>query len=538
ETPQGIQFELEYRKTLYNRETVERMAAYFKNIVAAVVKSPCVKLAEIEIMPEEEKREIVYNFNNTGSETPAAKTIQRQFEEQAERRPDATAVEWAAAEPGTRKLTYRELNHRAQQQARYLQKKGAGPGHIVAIMADRSVAMVVAVLAVLKAGSAYLPVTPDYPQERINYILADSNAKILLKETPFKTSQVETLNLDGTWQDTQEGEPQAANITVTPTTIPTATQPAYIIYTSGTTGKPKGVMVEHGSAVNTLEALQQRYPLLETDTYLLKTSFIFDVSVSELFGWYQGGGTLAILEKGAEKDPQAILNAITQYKVTHINFVPSMFYAFVESISKKNKIKLAPLKHIILAGEALPPELVEKFRRHRTGKTLENIYGPTEGTIYATWYTLADWKPGQQKSPGGIPIGKPLPNTRIYILDKAGKVQPLGVAGELYIAGTGVARGYLNRPELTAERFAKAGRQYAVGSRQEEKKEKQRAKEPEKGTLSKLPGTALLNKSFWESRTLFSKRVLAPGGPSETSLIFYRTGDLARWQPGGNIEYL
>ncbi|MCP4152732.1 MAG: AMP-binding protein, partial [bacterium] len=327
ETPLGIRFELEYRKKLYKSETVQRIAGYFKNIVAAVIKSPVVKIEEIEIIPAEEKREIVTNFNNTGRETPRAKTIQGLFEEQEQRRPDATAVKWAAAvesgetggqtysEPGTRKLTYRELNHRAQQQARYIQKKGAGPGHIVAIMADRSVAMVVAVLAVLKAGSAYLPITPDYPQERINYILVDSNAKILLKEkdTPFKTTQVETLNLEaGTGQEAQQGEPPAVNITATPTTKPatkpTAAQPAYIIYTSGTTGKPKGVMVEHGSAVNTLEALQQRYPLLETDTYLLKTSFIFDVSVSEIFGWYQGGVMLAILEKGAEKDPQAILN--------------------------------------------------------------------------------------------------------------------------------------------------------------------------------------------------------------------------------------
>ncbi|MCP4156830.1 MAG: amino acid adenylation domain-containing protein, partial [bacterium] len=230
--------------------------------------------------------------------------------------------------------------------------------------------------------------------------------------------------------------------------------PAYIIYTSGTTGKPKGVMIEHRPVINTLFALHKKYPFTDRDTYLLKTSYVFDVSVTELFGWYLGAGKQAILEKDGEKDPEIILAAIEKQQVTHINFVPSMFKVFVKNIDKEAAGKLAGLKNIFLAGEALMPGEVETFRQFETGIPLENIYGPTETTIYATWYPLAQWDPGKS-TPKGIPIGKPLPNLKIHILDKNGNLQPQGVTGELYISGDGLACGYLNKPELTAERFTK-----------------------------------------------------------------------------------
>ncbi|MCP4146849.1 MAG: amino acid adenylation domain-containing protein, partial [bacterium] len=498
DTGQEIFFGVEYRKKLYKRETIERFGGYYKNILYSVVENPGAIIAEIDIITPEEKGDLIHNFNNTESDYPKDKTIHRLFEEQVQQRPDSTAVigeihksESPFKQGVTGGLTYRELNECSNRLARLLQRKGAGPGIIVAIMTDRSIEMVIAVLGTLKAGSAYLPISPGFPQERIKYLLADSNAKILLKEKdyPFSSSQPVILFLDNILVKQDKTQPVPA---------PTSSELAYVIYTSGSTGQPKGVMVEHCSAVNTLFAIQQQYPMLESDTYLLKTSFVFDVSVSELFGWYLGGGKLAVLEEEAEKDPQRIVDTIERQGITHINFVPSMFNVFVEILGKDNVKKLSTLKYIFLAGEELHPELVEKFRRLKTGKPLENIYGPTEASVYASWYSLADRAPvGQLVSPGGIPIGRPLPNTKLYILDKTGALQPLGVAGELHISGAGVARGYLNKQELTVERFAPHGGELLKGK------------------------IKILNNQY-----------------PITNNYLYRTGDLARWRPDGNIEFL
>ncbi|MCP5102028.1 MAG: AMP-binding protein, partial [bacterium] len=253
---------------------------------------------------------------------------------------------------------------------------------------------------------------------------------------------------------------------------------AYIIYTSGSTGRPKGVAVEHGSVVNILNVLFDAYPISPADGYLLKTSFLFDVSVSELFGWFMGGSRLIILEKDGEKDADVIIDTIERYGVTHINFVPVMFNAFTRRLLESDLQsigKLSSLKYIFLAGEALVPELVRRFRQLPLNSPvrLENLYGPTEGTVYASGYSLSEWS-----GTGSIPIGNPLDNVELYILNSGGHPQPDGETGELCIAGAGVARGYLNNPELTAQKF----------------------------------------------------------GCGSTPL--YHTGDLARLLPDGNIEYL
>ncbi|UCH97676.1 MAG: AMP-binding protein, partial [Candidatus Aminicenantes bacterium] len=295
-------------------------------------------------------------------------------------------------------------------------------------------------------------------------------------------------------------------------------QLAYILYTSGSTGKPKGVMVEHRSVVNILYALSKEYPLLETDTYLLKTSVLFDVSVTELLGWFWHGGRLAVLEKGGEIDPSLILDTIERYHVTHINFVPSMFTVFVDHLTPRNISQLSTLKYIFLAGETLLTHPVEKSRGLIPGIALENIYGPTEATIYASRYSLRDWQSsitseGIESIIGAgkpnIPIGKPLPNVKLYILDKYDQLQCIGVVGELCISGQGLARGYLNNPELTAEKFCL---RQARGA----------------GTL--LKGTRGLAPLPEKIYSYLSYR-------SHMSYI-YRTGDLAQWLPDGNIEFL
>jgi amino acid adenylation domain-containing protein len=348
-------------------------------------------------------------------------------------------------------------------------------------MTERSIEMIIGIFGILKARGAYLPIDPEYPNDRIAYMLTDSASKILVttqdlsKKIKFEKERIYL-------SDAINRVPTPPHLHLSPAP---ATSLAYIIYTSGSTGKPKGVIVEHCSTVNVLSALFKTYPLTYTDRYLLKTSFTFDVSVSELFGWFWGGGGCIILAADHHKDPQKILEAIEYEGITHINFVPSMFGVFIHQLLEKNITKLSGLKYIFLAGEALPPQQVKEFRNLNTLIALENLYGPTEGTIYASGYSLSQWNGN-----GNVPIGKPLQNVKLYILDSNCCPVPIGVIGELFIAGHGIARGYLNNPELTAERFF-----------------------------------FLFHRSYRSYRSYISKKL-------------YQTGDLARWQPDGNIEFL
>lgn len=445
----GIRVNLSYNRARFHKETVEGMAGHLLSIFHWITGNPDQSIEEFEILSDKEKRKLLVEFNGTAADYPRDKTIHQLFEEQAERTPDSIAVHWADSAD----MTYSELNNTSNRWAHRLWEKGVQPGDIVAILMERSIEMLIGIFAVLKAGAAYLPMDPEYPEERRKYILTDSNARVLLSELSGELP-------------TQPTHP--THLThLTHLTHPTHL--AYIIYTSGSTGKPKGVAVEHRSPVNLLYALQETYPLKERDTYLLKTAYTFDVSVTELFGWFLGGGGLAVLEKNGEKDPQKIIEAVENFRVTHINFVPSMFNVFVDELNARNIFRLSRLKYIFLAGEALLPGLVNKFSQLGTQIRLENIYGPTEAAVYASRYSLSRWS-----GHGPVPIGKPMQNMNILILDRHGFLSPIGVPGELNISGAGVARGYLNNPELTARVFYKS----------------------------------------------------------------YKTGDLARWLPSGNIEYL
>ncbi|MCP5049944.1 MAG: amino acid adenylation domain-containing protein, partial [bacterium] len=432
---------LDYSTRLFKKETVQRLTGYVKKTILSVTGSHDIKISRIEIIPEEEKQQLLVDFNDTAAEYPKAKTLHRLFEEQAEKKPHHIAV------TGNRgSLTYAELNNQSGHLARHLKEKGVGPDTIAAVMVERSLEMLIGIYGILKAGGAYLPIDPDYPEERIRFMQEDSGVKIIV------TNGLKVEGLDGlkvmetktTPRDSNEFPNQQTNkLTNQPTNL------AYLIYTSGSTGKPKGVAVEHRSAVNTVTALFKKYPFSPSDTYLLKTSYIFDVSVSELFGWFLGGGRLAVLEPGGEMEPQKIVDAIEYEGVTHINFVPSMFSVFLEVLKPGYKKTLSPLKYIFAAGEAFLPALVEKFNRMDLGIILENLYGPTEAAVYASSYSLGQWE-----GAGSIPIGKPLANTKLYILDRYRHLCPLGTVGQLYISGPGVARGYLNKPGLTMAQFA------------------------------------------------------------------------------------
>jgi amino acid adenylation domain-containing protein len=543
ETKSSLNLELEYNTSLFKPGTMQHFLDDYVFILESVSANPGLKPGEIQTYPikrkEAEKKRILYEFNQTEADFPGDKPVVRFFEEQAERTPHNIAVVGPSGMKNTTYISYGELNEKSNRLAQSLKEKGAGPDTIVGIMMERSFDMVIGILSILKAGGAYLPVDPGYPEERIRYMLEDSKANILVKRSN-NFSKIEMVNCQWSIVNGQRRKPLA--------TCNLHLQLAYVLYTSGSTGKPKGVMVQHQPVVNILYALSREYPLLETDTYLLKTPVLFDVSVTELLGWFWHGGRLAILEKDGEIDPGLILDNIQRYHVTHINFVPSLFTVFVDHLTPQNINRLSTLKYIFLAGETLLPHPVEKFREMIAGIALENIYGPTEATIYASRYSLRDWQ--GPKKPAGlesiigetnrkIPIGKPLPNVKLYILDKFDRLQSLGTAGELCISGLGLARGYLNKPELTSAKFCLQlpGALYAKGDRcglQVQVKKWKTSSEKIPSLIGRVRRTPAPGPR---------KNFLLKATPLYRSYRSYRTyilrtGDLARWLNDGNIEFL
>ncbi|MFS1513883.1 non-ribosomal peptide synthase/polyketide synthase [Chengkuizengella sp. SCS-71B] len=457
---------MEYCTKLFKKDTIERMISHFTVLIEQVVTQPDIKLGDIEILTEQERQQLLVEFNDRTKEYPKDVTIHKLFEEQVVKTPSNIAVMYEGGQ-----LTYKELNERTNQLARALKEKGIQSETIVGIMVDRSLEMIIAIYGVLKAGGSYVPIDPTYPIDRMKFIIQDSGINTILTQEEWMShsfKDVALLNL----ADESIYSLETSNLDIDIKNH----QLAYVIYTSGSTGNPKGVLVEHKSVVNTLLSMQDSYSLLDTDTYLLKTAFTFDVSVTELFGYYMAGGKLAILQKGDEKNPYEILKSIEEYNVTHINFVPSMFNSVLSILNKENINKFNVLKYVFLAGEAVSNKMVHDFYQLTDQVELKNIYGPTEATIYATQYDI----PSQ--SDGKISIGRPLNNVKCFILDKNLKLCPIGVVGELCISGDGLARGYLNRPELNQEKFAKV--EYL-----------------EEGKI-------------------------------------YKTGDLARWLPDGRIEYI
>lgn len=462
-----IEVQFVYPDGVIERDAVLRLADHFNNLLQAIITNPMEETARLRILSEEEERQLLEELNSTDGDFPSHRTtLHRLFNDQAEKWPRETALF-----TGTQQMSYGELMEKSLRLAAALSRKGVIPGAVVGLMLERSVEMVIGIFGILYAGAAYLPMDPDYPPERINYMLKDSSTPLLLKANDIGEMVNEKMEGKEERQENREINLPESN----PSNL------AYIIYTSGSTGKPKGVMVEHRAAINLLMGMHRLYPLLDADTFLLKTSFTFDVSIHEMFGWYLGGGRLALMEPGEEKEPTRIIEAVESYQVTHISFVPSMFSIFLDALNPANIGKLSCLKNIFLGGEALLPELVDKFRNLNNTIGLENVFGPTEAAVYSSTFSLAEW---DGNGLGSIPIGKPMPNTSYHILDRNNQVQPVGIPGELCIGGPELSRGYLNRPELTAERF-----------------------------------TSIPYRSHGSYRT-------------------YKTGDLCRWLPDGNLQFL
>ncbi|NIM16717.1 MAG: amino acid adenylation domain-containing protein [Candidatus Aminicenantes bacterium] len=428
----------EYCIKLFKKVAIETFIDYFLRIISGLPETLEKKLSEIEIISERGKKQVLYDFNRYKRDYPVEQTVHELFEQQVEKTPHR-----AALAAGDTHLTYLELNNRTNRLAGELRNRGVKPDGIIAIMVDFSLEMLIGIISILKSGGAYLPIEPGYPDERIKYMLEDSSVNILLTQECCARrieDVAEVIDLERSYFYSGNQDNLAK--------VNTPGNFSYVLYTSGSTGKPKGVMIEHRSVVNVLLALNENYPFGETDAYMLRTPYIFDVSVSELFGWFFTGGKLVIPGKDGEKDPREILDCIERVCITHINFVPSMFHVFIEAIDNVNIRQLSSLKYIFLAGEAILSGIIHKFWQFTTDCKIENIYGPTEATIYGSWYSLANWD-GLTR----IPIGKPLYNVNLYILDKRNRLQPVGIPGELCISGAGLARGYLNSPGLTMEKF-------------------------------------------------------------------------------------
>ncbi len=467
ETEQGLLLLWLYNSDLFDEPTIARLSGHLGTLLAAAVAEPDRPFSELPLLTPAEERQIV-DWNDTAVSYRTDACLHELIEEQLASDPDRVAVVYEGAG-----LTGRELNAAANRLAHRLTAMGVGPEVPVGVFAERSLEMVVALLAILKAGGAYLPLDPEYPEERILYMLESSRVPVLLTQSRLEERLPKTgarvVLLDDGEVGTEDADPLSGALGVRPGNL------AYVIYTSGSTGRPKGVMNTHRGIVNRLLWMQQEYGLTPEDRVLQKTPFSFDVSVWEFFWPLMTGARLVMARPGGHQDAAYLTRTIQTEGITTLHFVPSMLQVFLEAPGVE---ACTSLIRVIASGEALPYELQRRFFG-RLGAGLHNLYGPTEAAVDVTY-----WACEAEGKRSVVPIGRPVANTRIHLLDAHLRPVPVGVPGELYIGGVQVARGYLGRPELTAERFT-----------------------PD--PFSAEPGAR-----------------------------FYRTGDLARYLPDGAIDFL
>ena len=436
ERPEGIRGTLTYNTDLFDEPTIERMLGHLLRMLEGIAENPEQRIWDLPLLSAQESRGRD-QWNLTEVAYPRDNTIAELFEEQAATNPQAKAL---LCEERT--LAYGELNARANQLAHYLRGLGVGPEVRVGIALERSVEMVVGLLAILKAGGAYVPLDPEYPQERLSYMLADAGVNVLLTQAKFRDRlpkyAAKILCLDSDCDQISRED------TVNPHSLTTPDNLAYTIYTSGSTGKPKGAMNTHRSVCNRLLWMQDQYRLTDADTILQKTPFSFDVSVWEFFWPLLAGARLALARPGGHRDAAYLVELIKEQQISVIHFVPSMLGIFLDQPGVEHCLSL---RHLMCSGEALPFSLQEQFFRLLPAR-LHNLYGPTEAAIDVTHWTC---RRGSQQTV--VPIGEPVANTQIHILDRNWQPVPIGVPGELHIAGVQVGRGYHNRAELTAEKF-------------------------------------------------------------------------------------
>jgi amino acid adenylation domain-containing protein len=469
ETASGTECMLEYSTSLFEAETIRRMMRQYQRVLEWMAANPEQRISRLSLLSPAERKRALYDWNSTKTDYGPDRCLHEIISEQARANPGSVAVIFEGE-----RLSYRQLEDQANQLARYLIGLGVGPESRVGLLMERSLELVVAMLGVLKAGGAYVPMDVSNPKQRLEYALADAGVEVVIADDRVreivegKVRRVVSIGRERE-QITAESKVEPVLRGVGPDNA------AYVIYTSGSTGRPKGVINTHGGIVNRLRWMQEAFGLKGEDRVLQKTPYSFDVSVWEFFWPLMYGAGLVLARGQAEKDPEYLGKVIEGEKITTMHFVPSMLQAFVRS---EGVGRCGSLRRVISSGEKLSKELEEEYYK-RMGAELHNLYGPTEAAVDVSWWACVRGEGGR-----AVPIGKPIANTQLYVLDGQMEPVPVGVAGELYISGKGLARGYLGRPELTSERFLPNAYSQEVGGR------------------------------------------------------MYRTGDLARYRADGNIEFL
>ncbi|WDV44340.1 amino acid adenylation domain-containing protein [Clostridiaceae bacterium M8S5] len=427
-----IHLEFEYCKELFSVETIRRFASHYINILNTIIYDANISLADINMLSSQEKEQIICEFNCTKKEYPRNKTISMLFEEQVEKLPDKIAVVFEEDN-----ITYKELNQKSNSLARKLRKKGVKADTIVGIVVDKSIEMIIGMLGILKAGGAYLPIDPNYPKERIEYILGDSKPKILLG----KKELLENIDYKGEKLQLSLGKFYSDDFTnlenmINPDNL------AYIIYTSGTTGKPKGVMNKHRNAVRLVKGVNYMQ-FREDDKILQMGSLVFDASIFELWGALLNGLELHL----AKKETVVITNILHRYIVENNITIIFSTPELLNQMAEENVDLFKDLRYLLVGGDVLSPKHASMIRTNCKELKIINAYGPTENGTFSTTYSL------ERECNTSIPIGKPVSNSYAYIIYENGLLKPIGCYGELCVSGDGLARGYLNRQELTAKKF-------------------------------------------------------------------------------------
>ncbi|HEX2271786.1 MAG TPA: amino acid adenylation domain-containing protein, partial [Pyrinomonadaceae bacterium] len=426
-----------YNTDLFEAASIARLVGHFETLLESIVNTPEEKLSALEILDEIDRRELLVDLNQTADYFPSDATINQFIEGQAQRTPGATAVTFAG-----QSLTYEELNRRANQLAHYLRAAGIGPETCVGLCVERSLEMVVGILGILKAGGAYVPLDPAYPQERLALMLADTGAPVLLTQKHLvdgiEATGIEVTCLDSDWEKiAQESEAD-------PPPFAGPQNLAYVIFTSGSTGRPKGVLVTHRNLVHSTYTRFRFYDE-SVSCFLLLSSFSFDSSIAGIFWTLCQGGNLCLPGEGDQMDMARLADLIERHRVSHLLCLPSLYSLL---LNQTQAAQLASLRCAIVAGEACHRDLSDLHHQLLPQAALYNEYGPTEGTVWSSAYRSNAGDEYLQ-----MPMGRPIANTSLFLLDREMRPVPFGVPGELYVGGEGITRGYLHRPELTAERF-------------------------------------------------------------------------------------
>ncbi|MBD2385754.1 non-ribosomal peptide synthetase [Cylindrospermum sp. FACHB-282] len=441
DTKQGLMGVMEHNTDLFDVATITRMLGHFQTLLEGIVANPDQLISTLPLLTAAEEHQLLVEWNDTQTNYPLDKCIHQLFEEQVVRSPDAIAVVFE-----DKQLTYRELNQRANQLAHHLQQQGVGPEVLVGICVERSLEMVVGILAILKAGGAYLPLDPVYPPERLGFMLEDAQISVLLTQQQLVAGlpqhDAKVICLDSDENAIAQASQQNLNNLTTPDNL------AYVIYTSGSTGKPKGVTIQHRSLVNYTHAACLHYGLQPSDRILQFASISFDAAAEEIFPCLTQGATLVLRTESMLSSIPDFLEKCSDWKLTVLDLPTAFWHQLTTELVEKDLPLPEQLRLVIIGGEKALSERLILWHKHVSKDVqLINSYGPTETTIVATISNLS------QSTKLEVPIGKAIQNVQTYILDSCLQPTPIGVPGELYIGGVGVARGYLNRPELTAEKF-------------------------------------------------------------------------------------